>query len=93
MINSFTSAALGVNDLILSNPILQTIFLQIFSLPRLIFIKLLEQMPLTDIFGMEIQGTYTVSIELIEFNMSGGSRERAGICVGQINCPGESTMF
>ena len=84
--NSFTSAAFGVNDLILSNPILRTIFLQIFSLPRLIFIKLFGQMPLIDRFGIEIRGTDTVSIGLIEFSKSGGSRERAGICVGQINC-------
>ena len=40
-------------------------------------------MPLIDLFGIEIRGTDTVSIELKEFNMSGGSRERAGICVGQ----------
>ena len=54
-------------------------------------------MPLIDLFGIEIWGTDTVSIGLIEFNMSGGSRERAGICVGQKLLPGlgpgESTIF
>ena len=44
-------------------------------------------MPLIDLFGIEIRGTDTVSIGLIEFNKSGGSRERAGICVGQIPGP------
>ena len=92
--NSFTKAALGVNDLILINPILRTICLQIFSLPSFIVIKLLEQMPLIDLFGIEIWGTDTVSME---FNMSGSSRERAEICVGQKLLPGlspgESRMF
>ena len=65
--------------ILLSNPILRTVF----SLPRLIFIKLLEQMPRIDLFGIEIRGTDTASIE---FKMSGGSRERAEICIGPINC-------
>ena len=42
-------------------------------------------MPRIDLFGIEIRGTGTVSME---FNVSGGSRERAEICIGQKLLPG-----